>query len=366
MDKGAICHARRHDHHRVVGMPIAGGLTDVFGTRRMALVGVIASPLLYLALSLCEGSFTYFLTVTVLQVALVGTTTTTAVYSRLIAERFDRARGLALSLVACSPPALAAAIAPPLGAFVDTWGWRAGYVAVAAAAALGGGVALSLLFAVKDEPRKARERGPLGTAAEYRTILRNRAFQIIATAILLCNLTHTVMASQLKLILLDRGISSAFASGMISLFAIGTMGGRLFSGFALDRFPCQIVSALILGAPGVGLIILGSGGASTPLVAASVLLIGLATGAELDVVAYLVMRFFPVEIFGTAFGMVAAAIAVSSAIGSVVLGAILQTTGSFLPYLLTTAATTIVGAALFLVLRPAREPTAVPVQPHSA
>lgn len=350
----------------VVGMPIAGRLTDLFGTRRMAMVGVILSPLLYLVLSLAEGSFAYFLSITILQVTLVGTTTTTAVYSRLIAQRFDRARGLALSLIACSPPAVAAALAPMLGAFIDAWGWRAGYVAVAVATALGGGIALALLFTVTDKPRETQAGQSHRTMAEYRAILRNAAFRIIAVAILLCNLTHTVIASQLKLILLDREMSSDFASGMISLFAIGTMAGRLFSGFALDRFPSQIVAALVLGSPGIGLLLLGSGGTATPLVALSVLLIGLATGAELDIVAYLVMRFFPVEVYGTAYGMVAAAIAVSSALGSLFLSLMLGATGSFAPYLLITAVTTVGGAALFLLLRPSSHRLADAAQTQSA
>ena len=350
----------------VVAMPIAGRLTDLFGTRPMAVVGVVLSPLLYLALSFCNGSFAYFLAITVLQVTLVGTTTTTTVYSRLIAERFERARGLALSLIACSPPALAAVMAPTLGAFVDHWGWRAGYVAVAVATALGGGIALALLFSVEERRREPPPRRSHRSLAEYRMILRNRAFRVIAAAILLCNLTHTVFAAQLKLILLDREMSSAFASGMISLFALGTMGGRLFSGFALDRFPSQVVAALVLGAPGIGLLILGAGGVSIPLVVLAVLTIGLSTGAELDIVAYLVMRFFRVEIYGTAYGMVAAAIAVSSAAGSLFLGAVLQATGAFGPYLLITAATTIGGAALFLLLKPSRQDIDDIARPQSA
>jgi MFS family permease len=155
--------------------------------------------------------------------------------------------------------------------------------------------------------------------------------------------------------MLDLEMTPATAAGMISLFAIGTMIGRLLSGFTLDRFPSQVIAALILGSPGVGLLVLGSGPIDTSVIAFAVFLIGFATGAELDIVAYLVMRFFPVEIYGTAFGMVAAAIALSSAAGSAFLGALLSATGSFSPFLLVTAVTTIGGANLFLLLKPGRQ-----------
>jgi MFS family permease len=54
------------------------------------------------------------------------------VYTRLIAARFGRARGLALAMVASGPAIFGALGAPLLSRFIDAHGWRTGYQALAA------------------------------------------------------------------------------------------------------------------------------------------------------------------------------------------------------------------------------------------
>lgn len=345
----------------IVSMPVAGRLADCYGTKRVALVGVVASPLAYLTLSTIGPNFYAFLAVNILQVMIVGATTTTTVYSRLIAERFDRARGSALSILACSPPALAVIGVPLLNSVVELWGWRTGYLLLAIVTAVGGGAAL-LLLPRSVSSNQIRVARPLRSLNDYGAILNNPAFRIIAFAFLLCHLTNIAISTQLKLILIDRGIASDMASAMISLFAFGTILGRLCTGFTLDRFQSHIVAAVVLGAPGIGLLILGSGIASFPLLVVAILLIGAAAGAELDVLAYLIMRFFPVDVYGTAFGLVAAVTAVSSTMGSLLLSALLSAGGGFGEFFLSTSVTTFVGASLFLLLRSQGREKTRPIQ----
>jgi MFS family permease len=333
----------------MITMPVVGRLTDLFGVRRIATFGVVCMPLLYLAFSAAGPDFGYYFLISVLQIMLVGATTTSAVYSRIIAESFDRSRGLALSLAACSPALVAAVLAPLLSMFIDIYGWRAGYVALAAASAVGGAVALALIPRGTAKARVSRGK-PQAASADYRTIFRSPVFRIITIAILGCNLAHTVIGAQLKLILLDQNVDSNAASAMISLFAIGVILGRLFCGFALDHFPTRVVAAVILGLPGIGLAVMGSHLASIEIIAIAILIIGLSTGAELDVAAYLVMRFFPLRIYSTAYGMVAAVIALSGALGSLLLSLTLHYTEDYQLYLLTTAITTIAGSSLFFLL----------------
>jgi MFS family permease len=338
-----------------VMMPIAGRITDVLGVRVIAACGIVANPLVYLGFSTATEDFRYFAALTVAQVVLVGATTSSVVYTRLVAENFDRARGLALSLVACSPAAVAAIMAPLLNVLIEAHGWRTGYLALAATSAVAGAIVLMLLArtpAGRAGGRRARARG---TAEDYLAILRNRAFAIIAAGILLCNLTHTVIGAQLKLILLDQGVASGTAAAMVSLFAMGVVAGRFLCGLALDRFAPQFVAAAMLALPSVGLGVLAAHPQDSGLIGTAVLLIGLSTGAELDVVAYLIMRFFPLEVYGTTYGLVTALIALSSASGALLLGLALQQTGRFDSYLQMTALTTLLGGLLFLLL-PARLP----------
>jgi len=331
-------------------MPIAGRITDIFGVRAMAACGIVANPLIYLGFSAITADFRYFAALTVAQVFLVGATTSSVVYTRLLAETFNRSRGFALSLVACAPAAMAALVAPLLNALIQAHGWRAGYVALAAAGGGGGAIVLLLLARTTAGRSKGQRAAARGTADDYFAILRSRAFVIIASGILLCNLTHTVIGAQLQVILLDQGIASGAAAAMVSLFAIGVMAGRLLGGLALDRFAPQVVAAVMLALPSAGLAVLAAHPHQTGLVGTAILLIGLSTGAELDVVAFLLMRFFPLSIYGTTYGLITALIALSSATGAMLLGLALHQTGRFDGYLQMAALATLIGGLLFLLL----------------
>jgi MFS family permease len=334
----------------IAGMPIVGRLADIFGARRVAAVGLMGAPLCYVLFSLSWGPFWYFFVVAMLQTVFVGTTTTSTVYSRLVAERFAKARGLALSITAVSPPAVVAVLAPLLSGFVDRAGWRAGYLALAGVCALCG-LAVFLLI-----PRKRQDvaRGTEGSAREarkaYSRVLANASFRFILVGMMLCSVTLIAFGSQLKLILLDKGLTSDRATAMISLLALGTMTGRLASGLALDRFAVHLVAAIALGVPAAGLALLASPFQSPAAIALAVAFIGFANGAELDVAAYLIMRHFPIELYSTAFGVLSAGMAVAAAAGSLLLGLTLEATGSFDPFLLMSSALTLVGSGSFLLL----------------
>lgn len=334
----------------VICLPIAGRLTDRFGVRPMATAGVIATPLVFLGYSAMGGDFRQYFALAILQTILMGTTTSSMVYCRLIAESIHGARGAALAIAASTPAIIGALGVLALTPIIDRFGWRIGYVAVAGWAAIGGAIALMLI------PRGSGKRlavEPLATAPaarSYGAILHSRTFQIILAGMVLCNLPFMVQSSQLKLILLDRGVTSDAGSWMLSLYAITVVVGRVLCGLALDRWPPHIVVALALGLPAIGFTILASGIAAPGLLAAAVTLLGLAMGAEVDIMAFLVMRYFPVVIFSTVISLLGTAVALSGATGSLILSSTLAQGGSFTPFLILSAASVAIGAASFLLL----------------
>lgn len=333
----------------IIALPIVGRICDLVGVRPMIAFGVTATPLIFVAFSRINDNFVNFFLLSVLQLA-VGTTTASLVYSRLIAEHFHRARGLALALSACTAPATGALCVRSLSAFIDAHGWRAGYLAVAVATAIGGAIAFLLLPREGADDAAVRAPPKRRSARDYPEILRSHAFRRIAVGMLLCNLTMMVMASQLQLILLDRGTTPAAATSMVSLYAAGIVIGRLCCGLALDRFPTHIVSAISLGLPCIGLFILASGVHSIALLGSAVMTVGLSMGAELDALAYLVMRYFKVEIYSTVLGLVQPTIALSSALGALLLSVTLKMSGGFGLFLYLAGAATLVGCSFFLML----------------
>ena len=332
-------------------IPFVGRLTDVIGVKPIAVVGVVSFPLTFIAFSMMSGSLIQFAGITVVQTVLAGVTTSSLVYSRLVAERFKHARGLALAIMA-TMPALAGVVGSPLlDEVIETEGWRAGYLAVAAYTAILGGLAITLMPGRIEPGERAGSTTTKKRAKnDYGEIFRSGTFRVIASAFLLCNLIYPLQSSQMRLMLLEAGATASTAAWMISLLAAGVMAGRILCGLALDRFPAPIVAAIALGAPGVGLFAIAAGFTATPFLAASVLIMGLSLGAESDLAAYLVMRYFRIEIYGSVLGLVVTSIAISAALGAVVLSATLAIADHFSLYMLIAGASCITGATLFLLL----------------
>jgi predicted MFS family arabinose efflux permease len=285
--------------------------------------------------------------------------TTATVYSRIVVQYVTIARGLALAIVA-SGPALTGAIGGPLlNNFVEAHGWRAGYLALVVFSIIAGATALLLMppeRKVGDVPTPRRT-----IKQDYPEIIAKPAFWVLLSAMLLCNVALAISQTQLKLVILDNGITPADTSMMISAFAVGVLVGRFVSGVALDRFPAHLVAVVAMGLPSIGLFLLAAHLGVRPLVMLAVILIGFALGGEGDVVAYLVVRTFGVRIYSSVLGIMTAAIATSSSVGAALLSLTLKLTGRYTPFFIASGVAIAIGSLLFLLLGKKRD-AEVPAQ----
>lgn len=335
----------------IVCQPIAGRLADRFGERRIALIGVASAPLLYVMLSRMTGGFWQFVVISIVQVVLVGGTTSVVVYTRLIAGAFNKSRGVALGVASCAPALAGAAAAPLLAAAIAEAGWRVTYLWIAIVVAAFGALAILLIPSKRAAPANDREAPAVpASKLDYVGLLSNGPFRLIMAGMLLCNLTITLQMSQISVLLSDLKVASTGAAALISLYGGSAIVGRLVCGFALDRFPPPRVAALAMAAPAIGLAVLASGTDSLPAIAFALGTLGLALGAEGDVGTYLVMRYFDRSFYSSVVGLVIAALSASGAIGALLLSATLAATGGFSTFLLISAIASAVGGALFLSL----------------
>lgn len=333
-------------------IPIIGRLTDLIGVKLIATIGIITFPLTFVAFSLMNGSIYAFAGITVAQTLLAGVTTSSTVYSRLIAERFDNARGLALAIMATVPALIGILGSPLLNGVIENHGWRTGYVAMAGYTAIVGAIALFSLPGRMTRPvrRGADVKRAPNARKDYSEVLGNRNFWVIALGFLLCNLVYPLQSSQMNLMLLELGASASTAAWMISVLAAGVMTGRLCCGFALDRFPTPVVAGIAMGMPAIGLFALAAGVNAPGLLAASVMLVGLSLGAESDLAAYLVMRYFCLDVYGTVLGLVVMTMAASAVLGSVLLSTTLMIFDHFSWYLTLVGISSLAGGLVFLFL----------------
>lgn len=331
----------------LLSTPIAGRLTDKFGVRNVAAVGVVGLPLCFFALSFMSGDVTtYFLLNGLL--FFVGAATSAAVYTRVVAERFTTARGLAFALVMSASALSAALLAPILSQFVETHGWRAGYQALGAFCLMVGAAAILLMPRARQiDSGVAREAGK---SASVLSVLMKPAFAIILAGMFLCNLPNSAVTTQLQPLLLAQGLQPSAAAAMISFYAGGIIAGRFLCGFALDRFQAELVAAIAMGVPAIGFAILGFGVEAPALIATAVALMGLSQGGEGDIAGYLAAKHLGVQFFSTALGLVIAAIGLASALGAIGLSVLLRSGEGYQLYLLICGGFVTVGALTFLLL----------------
>ena len=332
----------------MVIVPIVGRLADLFGVRRVAVVGVLGIPASFLAMSRMDGSLVQFLLLTGMLMTF-GTLTSSTIYTRLVAERFDRARGIAFAIVLTGPPLIGAITAPLLADLIAAEGWRAGYQALAAVSLAGGLGAVALIpGGPLPSLRAARRRGSF--IADFRLIAHRRVFWLIVAGMFLCNLPQALGSSQIKLMALDSGATDQIAVAMVSAYALGVIAGRIVCGLALDRFDTRLVAFATLSLPAIGFAILWSPFDAGWLMVGAMGLVGMAQGAEGDIGAYLVTRHFELANYSFVLGLVTSGLSAASSIGAMVLSIMLRGDGNFGGFVLFSAIITAVGAGLFLLI----------------
>ncbi len=346
-------------------IPIAGRLADLWGVRRTAAIGVVALPLCMIALSRMTGNISQYYIIFIIEAALCVTTTAT-VFSRAVVTHFQRARGLALAIAASAPGVTGILAGLFLNPFVEANGWRTGYLATAAITLVCGGIALWLLpphrkeVSVTTEDKAVIAPPRKRSWADYPVILRTRAFWILVVAMVLCNLYLTLVQAQLNLLILSKGVDKLEVGGIISAFSVSMVIGRFLCGAAIDRLPGKIVAAVGMGLPSIGLFLLASGFTTTATVMLAMVFIGVAVGAEGDLIGVLVSRAFGTVVYGSVMGLVTAAISLAIASGALMLSVILRKYGNYDLFLAISGVTVLIGSAMLLLLP--RSATAAPTE----
>ena len=328
--------------------PFAGRLTDAIGTRRAAMIGFSVVPAAFVALSFMSGEIWHFYAILLVK-STFGILTTTLVFTRVVVERFNRARGLAMACLLSAPPLIGALATPVIGELIETEGWRTAYRVLGLMSACGG-LAAIVLVGRAAAPGKVTRLAPRAPAwAEFKALCRNPMFVLLLGGMALCNLPQILVASQMNIMLMENGASATYATWLVSLYAITVVIGRFASGLALDRISPHIVAIVSLGLPAVGYVALASSWDAQWVLAASIALVGLAQGAETDVAAILTSRRFSMAQYSFVFSMLMTALGISSAVGATLLSAMLHGDGRFDGFLLICAAATLGGALCFFL-----------------
>lgn len=334
-------------------LPLIGRITDKVGVRKVALTGTLLILPCFIAYSLMTGSFVLYLVLFTF-VLIVASMTGQLVYTRVIAENFSRATGLALTVVNIAPAALAIPIIPLLNLMIEEIGWRTSYVVLGVFCFVCGLAAVSLLPRHRPVEPEADLHVPAPFEEEkrgdYRIILSSKLFWLIMIAMFLCLLQTQLHSSQMNLMLIDQGLTIQTAANIASVYAAGTIVGRIACGLALDKFPTPIVTFVSMFLPAIGFFLLGTSLDAQVVIAASMFLVGLSVGAETDIISFLVARYFKIRIYNTTLGLLMTCSFLASATGALGVSYTLSVYDSFEPFLFVIAGSIVIGSLLFLLM----------------
>ena len=118
----------------------------------------------------------------------------------------------------------------------------------------------------------------------------------------------------------------------------------------LDRLSSIPLTCALLSFAGIGMMILALGGSKAAIVGAMV--IGLAVGAEVDLIAYLVSRYTPLTAYGATYGALYAIYLLGGALAPCAIGYAFDLTGSYQLLLFASAACLFLAGAVVWTLPP--------------
>jgi MFS family permease len=337
--------------------PVLGWLIDRFGTRMMLLTLV---PLFAAGIAarsvLTPAPFFIFLVFGL--AGLTGSITGPTGYAALVARWFDRERGLALG-IAMAGVGLGVAVVPALSAVLITdYGWRAAYRALALLIIV---VAWLPAFLVRDpgpgDIARLSDTHPdgtlkgeslLATLAGWRFWALTAAF-FLSVAAINGTIAHAVP------MLTDRGVSLRLATAAVSVAGICIIFGRILSGWCLDRFSGPVVAICFFVIPMLGIVMLGEGrGVAMPVLGAA--LCGVSVGAEVDLLAFFVSRYFGVRAYGRIYGAMFCLFNFGNGVGPFIGGYSYTRYHSYGPALIVFEVALLATCILFVPLGPYRYP----------
>jgi hypothetical protein len=233
---------------------------------------------------------------------------------------------------------------------IDWVGWRGAYtgLGVIMFAVAFPAVALSIR-----EPNAREESGQAwakthdqrpGVATREAT--RTAQFRVMACVFLLAGAAINGLNTHIVPLLTDRNFTPAAATGIFGVMGVSTLLGRPFIGLMLDRIFAPYVATAFFLTPLASLPLLATGSGPAPAIGA--VLLGLALGAEIDLIAFLTTRYLGQRAFGEIYGYLFMTFVLGSSIGQFIADVSFDRMGSYTPALIGFALA-LVSAALLVV-----------------
>jgi MFS family permease len=276
---------------------VSGPLADRFGSRRLAVIGMILIAAGLALASLAQSLPTVYAAYG-LGVGLgVGCSYVPAMGA--VQRWFVKRRGFASGL-ASSGIGVGALVGPPLAShLIGLYGWRETYLILGALSVIvGAGMALLLENDPRDRglgpdgaPPRPKARNAESSGASIKEAIKSRRFLGLYAACLFCSFGAFVPFVHLTPYAVDHGIAQSSAVLLVSAIGIGSTIGRFFLGGLADRLGRRLALTAMFVGMALALVIWLTSTTFWPL-AVFALLFGIAYGGWVALLPAVVMDYF--------------------------------------------------------------------------
>jgi MFS family permease len=337
---------------------ISGPLADRFGSRLLAVIGMVLTGAGLMVASVAQTLLQVYLAYG-LGVGLgIGCSYVPAIAA--VQRWFLRQRGFASGL-AVSGIGVGTLVFPPLAkVMIDAFDWRQTYLILGIVAMVAGA---GMAMLIEDDPSRRGlgvDGGPPAAIAPaavadgaIRTAVTSRRFIGLYAACFICSFGLFVPFVHLVPYALDHGVASSAAVLLIGAIGVGSTAGRFLLGGMADRIGRSLSFLLMFVGMGVSFVIWLFAVSLWPL-AVFALVFGVFYGGFVALAPAVVIDYFGARQASSLIGIVYTSVAFGTLIGPSAAGFVFDVSHSYtLPILLSIAVYVVASAILALTSAPA-------------
>lgn len=327
----------------VLVSPLQGFIVDRFGPRRTVLTSIPLFGLSLMALYFTPNNlFVYYLLWAL--VPILATGLWPLGYLQAVSQWFDRRLGFALGC-ANGGIGVGSTLVPLFtAAMIPLYGWRGALLGLGVLVIC---VSWPVVYFLLREPTAAeaaahKQHNAAAKGIPFNELKHEGSFILLNIVFFMLGLTATSLVSQQVPLLTEAGWSPGEARALVStVFGFSLLLARVTVGFVIDHIFAPRVMQLVAVGGAIGCILY----ALYPDAAiVSAILLGFLLGAEFDVLAFLIKRYYGNLAYGKAYGVIFALFYLGSGLGITGLAWMRQQFGSYDEGLFTAAVILVVSA----------------------
>ncbi len=334
--------------------PLVGSFAEKVGLRRVGVIGLVGHSLAYVFLSFNTGSLTlWYLSWALL--AIMGAGSLPIVWTSVLNVWFQKHRGKAIGITMAGT-GLGAFLLPPIVEFlISNHGWRTAYRGIGIGALIISVPIVLALFKEKAEatPSDAGQEKTNKAANWGMTraqAMRTGRFWILGAVLFITVVVVAGLLSNFPRIMTEQGFERSSIAQIAAVMGLTVVIGRVLVGVLVDRFWAPGVAACFFILPTLALLMLVNAELTFATGLIVGVMIGLAAGAELDLLAFLTSKYFGAAHYPAIFGAIIAFFTVGAGIAPPLFGAVAQAYQGYTVMLSISVALLIISILLFLAL----------------